>query len=67
MIDVTNIVKIYEIDGVNTVIPIPAITISSHWNYHERINITTPSGEQYTVLSKDLLAAILNAGNTAAF
>lgn len=68
MIEVTNVVKIYEWqDSPTAPIEGPELKIQSHWNDHDRVNIVTPDGNKYTVLARDLKCAITNATNSARF
>lgn len=66
MIDVLNMVKVYEVDGTETATQREALKmkVSSHWNRSSMVNISV-DGRQFTVLAKDLIAAIHNAQNSA--
>jgi hypothetical protein len=70
MIKVENYVRCYEIEGRDMTIienPSPVLILRSHWNLQDRVEIETPEGRKYTVLIKDVVAALTNAGNTARF
>ena len=68
MIKVENIVQCYEEDRKETrTLAYPEIVVCSHWNYSERIVLRLPDGKTYTVIAKDILAAIVNAQNIARF
>ena len=64
MLKVDNTVKCYEVDG-NP--PASAqITVRSHWNRCEMVEVIALNGTRVTVLAADLKAAIENAQNTGA-
>lgn len=69
MIKVTNRVGIYEKEGRQVNFTDNHLEIRSHWNDSDRVVIVyqTPDGQviDITVIAKDLLAAIVNAKNTA--
>lgn len=65
MIEVTNTMRVYEIDHRDVTGPAdqPPFKVHSHWNRSEFVVIEV-EGKQYTVVARDLLAAIQNAQNT---
>lgn len=68
MIKVENFVECYEVEGKDvSLFRSPKLIVRSHWNRNEMVVIETPDGTKYTVLIKDLNAAISNSGNSARF
>ena len=68
MIKVENYVTCYEVEGRDTTMiinPSPRLIFRSHWNIQEMVEIETLDGRKYTVLIKDVIAALVNSGNTA--
>jgi hypothetical protein len=64
MIKSVNKVDVYEVDGnIVSVGASVSISVESHWNDDKRVNIIIGK-KSYTVLAKDLRAAIENATNT---
>ncbi len=66
MISVTSTLKAYEIDGKTAPIDATPISVKSHWNRDELV-VLVIEGKEYTVLAKDLRAAIENGTNVARF
>lgn len=66
MINVTNKLKVYEVDRKESQINGPEITVSSHWNRQEFVNLTI-NDKTYTILAKDLEAALKNSTNIAKY
>jgi ribosomal protein L25 (general stress protein Ctc) len=67
MIEVTNEIKVYEIDGKEIkALNYPLMKIISHRNYDSRISIEI-DGKTYTVIASDLRAAIANATNVGSY
>lgn len=63
---VKNEIKIYETNGKDTPIGSnPILSVTSHWNHHNSVVIDVGDGKTYTVLAKELQAAIQNAINSA--
>jgi hypothetical protein len=64
VIAVTNLVRVYEIDGKELTGPKNDIRLSvhSHWNERQFIVIEI-EGKRYTVVAYDLETAIKNASN----
>ena len=70
MIGVSNSLHVYEFEGKETIVGNSHIfVIRSHWNNNDRvvIEIGEENGQikSFTLLAKDLVAAIKNAENTA--
>lgn len=69
MIKVTNRVSIYEKEGRQVNFTDNYLEIRSHWNDSDRVVIVYQASDgqtiDITVIAKDLLAAIVNAKNTA--
>ena len=66
-IKVINTLRIYETDGKET--PVnrnDEMKVESHWNMRDRI-VLIIDGKKYTVIARDIQAAIANATNTAGF
>ena len=67
MIDVVNKVKVYEIDGEDTeMVETPTIEVRSHWNDPDRV-VLAIGRKKWTILAKDLEAAVSNATHTVRF
>lgn len=67
MIDVEVKVRIYEIDGAETpAFGCPVVVVKSHSIYDSKV-ILKVGDKNYTVIAKDLRAAIDNAVNTVRF
>lgn len=66
MINVSSQVKIYEVNGGESVPPsLETMTVSSHWNIDNFVVIKVPGSQNtYTVSRRDMEAAIHNAGNS---
>jgi hypothetical protein len=68
MIKVENFVECHEEDGKRiSTLDLPKLIFRSHWVYNNQVEIELPDGKRYTVLIKDINAAILNSGNSASF
>ena len=65
-IEVTNKIKIYEIEGEDADFPNATIKVLSHWNNDDRV-ILEIDRKKYTVLAKDLKLAVDNAINIGRF
>lgn len=64
MIEVTNRVKIYEVNGQEeNVAKDDHLIVSSHWNEPSKVELVI-AGDKITVVAKDLRAAIDNATNS---
>ena len=68
MIKVTNEIKIYEIDDqeLKSISNAQPLIVKSHWN-NDNVVVLEIGGVKYTVVAKDLKAAIDNATNIARF
>jgi len=70
-IDVSCTVEVFEIDGNATVIANrPKIKVKNHWNQLEKVDLIFPGEDEdtrFTVLKRDLEAALQNATNTGRF
>ena len=66
MIKVINEVSIHEIDGKETSVPTPVLTVLSHWN-HDSLVVLHTDGKKITVSARELQAAITNATNVVRF
>jgi hypothetical protein len=67
MIRVNNKVKVYEQDNVQ--LPVNEnveLVVESHWNRDDCV-VLIVDGKKYTVIGKDLHAAIINAKNCARY
>ena len=66
MIKVYNEIKIYEVDEVElkSITDVQPLIVKSHWN-NSAVVVLEINGTKYTVVAKDLKAAIDNATNTA--
>ena len=64
MIEVTNKLKIYEINGKEVDIFENILEVKNHWNINEFV-VLNYNGITITVSAKDLREAISNATNTA--
>jgi len=62
MIKVQNMLLIYEADGQETKVPMPVLTVASHWNKSSLV-VLEIDGDKWTVDAADLHAAIVNATN----
>lgn len=63
MIKVSNVIDIYEINGEEVCsIDGPTIEVRSHWNSRDFV-VLVVDGKEYTVVARDLEAAIDNAQN----
>ena len=69
MIAVKNELKAYEHNDkdVSVLSPAVALAIVSHGIHSDRVVLITPGGDRFTLIAKDLKAAIDNATNTARF
>ena len=68
MIKVTSEVKIYEIGGKEVKLGTnKVLSIESHWNKSDFVNITLPGFDPITVPAGDLKAAIENAQNASRY
>ena len=67
MIKVENEIVVYEVDGISTKSFDTKLKLSSHWNEQSKVVLELEGGRRYTVVAKDLIAAISNATNTALF
>lgn len=67
-IKVENAIIVYEVDGVKPDVKsdYPRLILRSHRDSSSRVVIETPDGKRYTVMARDLNAALHNATNTAA-
>ena len=61
MIEVESKITIYEVDGEDTGVDQPVLSVLSHWNNGDMVVLKSPNGTKFTVVSKDLVAAIRNA------
>ncbi len=68
MIQVTNAVHVYEVDGVPTKVGDEGavVEVNSHWNEAGMV-VLVVGGKRMKVRADDLLAAVKNATNTARF
>lgn len=64
MIKVSNEITIYEVDGKEQSVPMPAMAVLSHWN-RPALVVLHVDGKKLTVSARDLQAAITNATNVA--
>jgi len=70
MIEVTNIVEVYELNGskLNTIKSHkPKLTVKSHWNENRMVTLQLDDGSIVGVYADDLIASINNATNSARF
>ncbi len=66
MIQVASKVNCYSVNSKKSSgLNLPQLIIRSHAVYNTNIIIETPEGQTYEVLAKDILAAIVNAENSA--
>ena len=69
-IKVNNEIEVYEVNGEEKKglrSDRPCLKVKSHWNRNEFIILQFDDGNNYTVLAKELEAAISNAKNIARF
>jgi len=67
MIKVENEIKIYEVDGKDSIaIDGPVLRVQSHWNERDKV-VLIIDGKKLTVVARDLDAAIANAANSARY
>jgi hypothetical protein len=66
MIKVSSEVTIYETNGKENSVPMPVLSVASHWN-RDSLVILEIAGQKVTVSAKDLQAAITNATNTVRY
>ena len=68
MIKATNEIQCYEINGEDApMVDVPRLIIESHWNSPDRVVIKLPDGGSFTVLVRDIEAAIRNASNSSRY
>lgn len=64
MLKVRSEMDIYEVDGKDvTEYPPPKLVVESHWNCPDRV-VLCIHDERYTVIVRDIEAAIRNAANS---
>ena len=63
MVDSITKITIYEIDGKETTITQPVITVSNHWNRRDLVKIHFLDSRTVTVSAEELKRAIENATN----
>jgi len=64
VITVVNTLKLYEVDGIETrPVEPPSVRIESHWN-NSNLVVLIVGDKRYTLVARDLMAAIGNATNT---
>jgi len=65
VIKVVNTMEVYEIDGKKPeCFPRPQVTVESHWNDPNMVVLIFPDGARFTVVARDIAAAISNATNS---
>ena len=62
-IKVSQEIKVYEIDG-NETVGETVLKVFSHWNWKDRAVLQLGKGRKFTILRQDLITALDNAGNT---
>ncbi len=66
MIEVTSVIKVYELNGKETAPGATAnLTVMSHWNRREFVVLVLPDGSKLSITAKDMKAALENATNSA--
>jgi hypothetical protein len=63
MIKVANEITVYEENGTETKVPMPTLSVLSHWN-RDSLVVLEIAGQKISVSARDLQAAIANAVNT---
>ena len=69
-IKVYNEMEVYEVNGEEQKglrSDKPCLKVKSHWNRNEFVTLQFDDGNNYTVLAKELEAAVSNAKNSARF